>query len=101
MLDFVLSRLHNEVGLKGKACLKLKATALQGGHRDWVELVRWDVPIGYTGDLHTISLLSNNDEKTRYRIFLANVDQGIPTDRQTRRSTSGTAPFYQVDQRYG
>ncbi len=33
MLDFVLSRLHHEVRLKGKACLKLKAAALQGGHR--------------------------------------------------------------------
>ena len=54
-----------------------------GGDLDWVELVRWDLPIGYTGDLHTISLLSDNDAKTRYRIFLANVDQQIPTDRQT------------------
>lgn len=61
----------------------LKVNRYEGGDQDWVELVRWDVPLGYTGDLHTISLLSNNDAKTRYRIFLANVDQGIPTDRQT------------------
>ncbi|MBA7685855.1 hypothetical protein ES703_94284 [subsurface metagenome] len=45
--------------------------------------MRWDVPIGYTGDLHEISLLSSNDAKTRYRIFLANAKQDVPTDRQT------------------
>ncbi len=61
----------------------LKVSRYEGKDQDWVELVRWDVPLGYTGDLHTISLLSNNDAKTRYRIFLANVDQNIPTDRQT------------------
>ncbi len=61
----------------------LKVNRYSGNTQDWVELLRWDVPLGYTGDLHTISLLSNNDEKTRYRIFLANVEQDIPTDRQT------------------
>ncbi|MBA7708599.1 hypothetical protein ES703_117501 [subsurface metagenome] len=61
----------------------LKVNRYSGVDQNWVELVRWDVPLGYTGDLHTISLLSNNDAKTRYRIFLANVDQSIPTDRQT------------------
>lgn len=61
----------------------LKENRYSGTDQDWVELVRWDVPLGYTGDLHTISLLSNNDEKTRYRVFLANVDQNLPTDRQT------------------
>lgn len=61
----------------------LKENRYSGSDQDWVELVRWDIPIGYTGDLHTISLVSDNDSKTRYRIFLANVDQNIPTDRQT------------------
>lgn len=61
----------------------LKVTRYSGGDQNWVELVRWDVPLGYTGDLHTISLLSNNDAKTRFRVFLANVEQDIPTDRQT------------------
>ncbi|GAH69946.1 unnamed protein product [marine sediment metagenome] len=61
----------------------LKINRYSGGDQDWVELLRWDVPIGFTGDLHEISLLSSLDAKTRYRIFLANIDQGIPTDRQT------------------
>jgi len=61
----------------------LKINRYSGTDQDWRELVRWDIPIGYTGDLHTISLVSNNDAKTRYRFFLANVKQDIPTDRQT------------------
>jgi len=61
----------------------LKVNRYSGNDQDWVELLRWDVPIGYTGDLHEIALISSNDAKTRYRIFLTNQDQGIPTDRQT------------------
>jgi len=61
----------------------LKLNRYSGTDQDWVELVRWDIPIGYTGDLHEISFVSSNDVKTRYRIFLVNVDQRIPTDRQT------------------
>jgi len=61
----------------------LKVNRYSGNDQDWVELLRWDIPIGYTGDLHEIALISSNDAKTRYRIFLANTDQGIPTDRQT------------------
>jgi len=61
----------------------LKVNRYSGTDKDWVELVRWDIPIGYTGDLHQISLLSSNDAKTRYRVFLVNVDQLVPTDRQT------------------
>lgn len=61
----------------------LKVNRYSGNDQDWVELLRWDIPIGFTGDLHEISLISSNDAKTRYRIFLANIDQGIPTDRQT------------------
>jgi|GEM_PF-2645489 len=69
----------------------LKVNRYSGTDLDWVELVGWLVPIGYTGDLHEISLLSDNDEKTRYRVFLANVDQQVPTDRQT--STPLTLPW--------
>jgi len=69
----------------------LKLNRYSGSDLDWVELVGWLVPIGYTGDLHEISLLSDNDEKTRYRVFLANVDQQVPTDRQT--STPLTLPW--------
>ena len=61
----------------------LKLNRYSGIDLDWVELVRWDIPTGFTGDLHEIALFSSNDAKTRYRIFLANVNQGIPTDRQT------------------
>jgi len=61
----------------------VKINRYSGTDQDWVELVRWDIPVGYTGDLHEISLLSNNDSKTRYRVVIGNIDQNIPTDRQT------------------
>lgn len=69
----------------------LKVNRYSGSDQDWVELLRWDVPIGYTGDLHEIALVSDNDAKTRYRIFIGNVDQHIPTDRQTQ--TPATFPW--------
>lgn len=52
-----------------------------GGNVEWQELVRWDIPMGVLGDLHEISLLSDDDAHTRYRLILANVDQGLPLDR--------------------
>ena len=61
----------------------LKINRYSGTDQDWVEILRWDIPIGFTGDLRELSILSSNDGKTRYRIFLANQDQHIPTDRQT------------------
>lgn len=61
----------------------LKLNRYSGSDLDWVELVRWDIPEGRTGDLREISLLSDNDAATRYRIVLANIDQKIPTDKQT------------------
>ena len=61
----------------------LRISRYAGSEQEWVELLRWDIPIGFTGDLREISIVSSNDEKTRYRVFLANLDQGIPTDRQT------------------
>ena len=54
-----------------------------GDSKDWKELVRWDIPQGYTGDLHEISLVSDQDSKTRYRLVIGNIDQNLPTDRQT------------------
>ena len=45
--------------------------------------MRWDIPMGFTGDLHEISLLSDQDSKTRYRLVIGNIDQHLPTDRQT------------------
>lgn len=62
-----------------------------GGDQDWRELIRWDVPLGYIADLHELSILSDNDTKTRYRVWLANIDQQWPTDRVT--TTPLTLPF--------
>ena len=45
-------------------------------------LIRWDIPHGYTGDLHELSLQSDNDAATRWRVVIGNIDQEIPTDRQ-------------------
>lgn len=59
-----------------------------GGDKEWRELLRWDIPIGFTGDLHEIALQSNNDAKTRWRIVIANVDQNIPTDRTLATPTN-------------
>jgi len=61
----------------------VRLNRFSGSDQDWIELVRWDIPVGFTGDLHEISLLSDNDSKTRYRLVIGNIDQGIPTDRQT------------------
>ena len=61
----------------------VKINRYSGSDQDWVELVRWDIPVGFTGDLHEISLLSDQDSKTRYRVVIGNIDQGFPTDRQT------------------
>lgn len=62
-----------------------------GTDQEWRVLVRWDIPFGFTGDLHEISLQSDNDAKTRWRIVLGNIDQNIPTDRQL--ATPVTMPW--------
>lgn len=54
-----------------------------GSDTDWVEVIRWDVSPTRTGDLHEISILSDDDSKTRYRIFIGGFDQGLPEDRDT------------------
>jgi hypothetical protein len=46
----------------------------------WTELVRWDIPAGSTGDLGEISLMSDIDAKTRYRVTIAGVDQNVPNE---------------------
>ena len=69
----------------------LRVNRFSGTDQDWVELIRWDIPIGFTGDLREISIVSSNDEKTRYRVFLANADQNIPTNQQT--TTPQTWPW--------
>lgn len=50
--------------------------------KEWRELIRWNVPVGFKGDLHSLGLQSDNDEKTRWRIVLGNLDQNVPADRQ-------------------
>ncbi len=53
-----------------------------GGSTDWVSLVRWDIPEGFTGDLEDISILSDDDSLTRYRILINGVDQELASDKQ-------------------
>lgn len=52
-----------------------------GTDQTWQMIVRWQIPTGYMGDVHEISVLSDNDSKTRYRVILGDVDQQLPTDR--------------------
>lgn len=53
----------------------------EGTDTDWQMLARWDIPDLVQGDLHEISLATNNAAKTRYRIIIAGRDMNIP-DRQ-------------------
>lgn len=66
----------------------LKVNRYSGTDQDYQELVRWDIPTGMVGDLHEISLVSDNDTLTRYRIIIGNVDQQLPTDRATQTPVS-------------
>ncbi len=59
----------------------LRWTRYVSGEQNWQELLSWVVPVGYVGDLHELSLQSDNDAKTRYRITIAEQDMQIPTDR--------------------
>lgn len=65
-----------------------------GTETTWQELLRWDIPDGWIGDLHEISINSDDDDHTRWRIILANVDQNLPTDRAT--STPWTGPWRDI-----
>lgn len=68
-----------------------KVNRVSTSSQEWQELIRWDLPAGYIGDLHELSVLSDNDTKTRYRVWLANVNQQWPLDRLT--TTPLTLPF--------
>lgn len=60
----------------------LRWNRLTDTKKEFQELLRWDIPVGYTGDLHEIALKSSSDSKTRWKIVIAGVDQDVPTDRQ-------------------
>lgn len=66
----------------------LKVNRYSGTAKEYQELVRWDIPAGYIGDLHEISLVSDNDSVTRYRVIIGNFDQQLPTDRATQTPVS-------------
>lgn len=59
----------------------LRWTRYVGTDQNFVQILTWDIPIGYTGDLHEFEAQSNNDAKTRWRITIGNVDQVVPQDR--------------------
>jgi hypothetical protein len=69
----------------------MRINKYSGGAIDWQELIRWDILDGWVGDLHEIAISSSDDTHTKYRFFLANVDQNIPTDRPI--STPWTGPW--------
>jgi hypothetical protein len=72
----------------------LRWNRYSGGDVSWQELIRWDIPDGWMGDLHEIAIVSSDDTHTRYRFILANVDQNVPTDRAT--TTPWTGPWRNV-----
>lgn len=61
----------------------LRIDRYSGTDQEWVMLVRWDIPEGFTGDLHEVALVSDDDEKTRYRVILASRDQNVPDKQST------------------
>ena len=68
----------------------LRIDRYTGSDADWAMLVRWDIPEDYTGDLHEISLLSDDDANTRFRIIIGGLDQDAP-DKQI--TTPVSLPF--------
>jgi len=46
----------------------MRINRYSGKDKEWVELVRWDVPESHLGDLHSITLISDQIAKTRYRL---------------------------------
>lgn len=56
-------------------------TRYVGTDKDFRELVAWDIPLGYVGDLHEISLVSDNDAKTRWKIMIGDTNMNLPVDR--------------------
>ncbi len=72
----------------------LRINRYSGTETTWQVLAAWDIPDGWIGDLHEISINSDDDDHTRWRIILANVDQNIPTDRPM--STPWTGPWRDI-----
>jgi hypothetical protein len=72
----------------------LRMNRYSGTDTSWQELVRWDIPDGWVGDLSEISINSSDDTHTKWRFILANVDQNVPTDRPI--STPWTGPWRNV-----
>ena len=68
----------------------------QGSDTVWQVLLEWDIPSTLVGNLKQIAINSSNDVKTRYRLFLANLDQQLPTDRQTLTPLSWPFPPNQI-----
>lgn len=60
----------------------LFSNRFEGTNQDFQDLVRWDIQEGLIGDLHEISLATNNAAKTRYQIFIGDREMSIPNDRQ-------------------
>lgn len=61
----------------------LRLTRYSAGDTSFVTLLSWEIPGGFVGDLREISLKSDNDNNTRYRISIGGADMQIPTDRPT------------------
>ena len=59
----------------------MRINEYSGKDKEWVELMRWDIPMGHLGDLHSVVLITDNTQKTRYRLVIGNIDQYVPTDR--------------------
>jgi hypothetical protein len=59
----------------------LRWTRYVGTDTSFVQILSWDIPSGYVGDLHEFSLVSSNDDKTRWRITIGGFDQVVPQDR--------------------
>lgn len=61
----------------------LRIDRYAGADKTFQRLIAWEIPAGYVGDLHEMSVLSNNDAKTIYRVTIAGTDMQVPLDRPT------------------
>ena len=75
---------------------KLRMNRYSGTDTSWQVLVEWAIPQGLTGNLREIILQSDNDAKARYRVFIGDDDQQIPTDRQTKTPQTWLFPENEV-----
>lgn len=65
----------------------LRMNRYTGHDKKFVDLLRWEVSYDRTGDLNEISVVSDDDSNTRYRIYIGGINQQIPEDRDL------TSPF--------